>query len=84
MRRCPGSIWEVTTSQFFLFVSLYYSCRYRELRERHEIALKDAVERGDHYGAVTFRIGVLNRIWWLGGDPAQVHRTRQLSMPIIH
>ena len=72
--RCPGTAWEVTTSQFFLFVALYYSCRYRELRERHEIALKDAVERGDHYGAVTLRIGVLNRIWWLGGDPARARR----------
>ena len=70
-RACPGTAWEVTTSQFFLFVALIYTCRYRDLRERHEIALKDAVERGDHYGAVTLRIGVLNRIWWLAGDPGR-------------
>ncbi|HEY2513391.1 MAG TPA: AAA family ATPase [Polyangiaceae bacterium] len=72
--RCPGSAWEVTTAQFFLFVAMSYACRFRELRERHEGALKDAIERGDHYGAVMLRIGVLNRIWWLGGDPARARR----------
>jgi serine/threonine protein kinase/tetratricopeptide (TPR) repeat protein len=72
--RCPGSAWEITTSQFFYFVSMYYACRFKQLRELHEIALKDAVDRGDHYGAVTFRIGVLNRIWWLSGDSARARR----------
>ncbi len=72
--RCPGSAWEVTTSQFFHFVALYYACRLGPLRELHEVALKDAIERGDHYGAVMLRIGVLNRIWWLGGDSARARR----------
>ena len=72
--KCPGSAWEVTTAQFFQFVAMSYSGRFRELRAQHEAALLDAVERGDQYGAVMLRVGVLNRIWWVGGDPARARR----------
>ncbi len=72
--KCPGTAWEITTSQFFLFVSQWYACRFVDLRARHENALKDAIERGDTYGAVVLRVGVLNRIWWLGGDPERARR----------
>src|SRR5207253_6710977 len=59
--KCPGSAWETTTATFFLFVCQWYACRLHALRDGHEAALKDAVERGDRYAAVMYRIGPLNR-----------------------
>ncbi len=70
----PGSVWEVTTLRFFLFMAYNYLSRFGEQRAQQEAALKDALERGDRYAAVMLRIGVLNRIWWMAGDPARARR----------
>ena len=70
----PGSAWEVTMFRFFLFNAYHYSCRYLEQVTEQEAALKDALARGDTYAAVMYRIGVLNRIWWMRGDPARSRR----------
>jgi serine/threonine protein kinase/tetratricopeptide (TPR) repeat protein len=70
----PGSVWEVTMLRFFLFMAFAYLSRFAEQRAQQEAALKDALERGDNYAAVMFRIGVLNRIWWMAGDPARARR----------
>ncbi len=70
----PGSAWEVTISRFFLFNAYHYSCRFLEQRTQQEAALKDALARGDTYASVMFRVGVLNRIWWMSADPERSRR----------
>lgn len=70
----PGSTWEVTAARFFLINAYHYTCRYTEQRAEQEAALKDALARGDAYAALTMRVGALNRIWWMGGDPARSRR----------
>ena len=73
-QQVPGSAWEVTTSRFVLLAAYHYTCRYAEQRAEQEAALKDALARGDTYAAVMFRIGVLNRIWWMAADPSRSRR----------
>ncbi len=70
-REIPGAIWEVTTLRFFLLAAYHYSSRNLEHRAEQEAALKDALARGDRYATRMLRIGVLNRAWWLAGDPAR-------------
>jgi tetratricopeptide (TPR) repeat protein len=70
-REIPGAIWEVTTLRFFLLAALHYSSRNLEHRAEQEAALKDALARGDRYATRMLRIGVLNRIWLLAGDPVR-------------
>jgi serine/threonine protein kinase len=71
---CPGSAYEIATSQFYRFASLAYSTRYGRLRPLLEGALSDARERGDRHAAVLLRIGILNSTWLFAGDPARARR----------
>jgi serine/threonine protein kinase len=70
----PGSAFETTTMQFYLFVTLAYGGRYGELRPMLEQAVSDAVERGDKYAAIMLRLGILNSTWLFAGDPARARR----------
>jgi hypothetical protein len=67
----PGSAFEVTTVQFYLFITLAYAGRYDELRPMLEQAVADAVERGDKYAAIMLRLGILNSTWLFAGDAAR-------------
>ncbi len=67
----PGSAFEVTTVQFYLFITLAYAGRYDELRPVLEQAVADAVERGDKYAAIMLRLGILNSTWLFAGDAAR-------------
>jgi len=70
----PGSAFEITTGSFVLFVAMAYSGRYGELRPRLEEALVDAKERGDRYGEIMLRLGILNSTWIFAGEPARARR----------
>jgi serine/threonine protein kinase/tetratricopeptide (TPR) repeat protein len=70
---CPGSAWEATTARFFAFCARAYEGQFRALRGV-EAALEDALARGDRYGALMLRIGVLNVGWLVGDDPASARR----------
>ncbi|HEX8791850.1 MAG TPA: AAA family ATPase [Polyangiaceae bacterium] len=70
----PGSAFETTTIQFYLFVALAYGGRYGELRPMLEQAVSDAIERGDKYAAIMLRLGILNSTWLFAGDPGRARR----------
>jgi hypothetical protein len=71
---CPGSDWEAATARQFLFFAQFFTSRFRELLDAQEIALKDAVERGDRYAMVMIRVGMPNRNWLVFGDPVRARR----------
>jgi hypothetical protein len=71
---CPGSGYEIATIQFYRFACLAYSTRYGRLRPLLEQALADADERGDRHAAVLLRLGILNSVWLVAGDPARARR----------
>jgi eukaryotic-like serine/threonine-protein kinase len=73
-RTVPGSAFEVTSGQFFLFVSMAYAGRYGELRPLLEAALVDARERGDRYASIMLRLGILNSTWIFAGEPERARR----------
>ena len=70
----PGSAFEITTAYFFLFVAMAYSGRYGELRPLLEGALVNAKERGDRYGEIMLRLGILNSTWIFAGEPGRARR----------
>jgi hypothetical protein len=71
---CPGSGYEIATAQFYRFACMAYSTRYGRLRPQLEQALADADERGDRHAAVLLRLGILNSVWLVAGDPARARR----------
>jgi eukaryotic-like serine/threonine-protein kinase len=70
---CPGSAWEMTTARFFAFCAKAYEGQFGALRGV-EPALEEALARGDRYGALMLRIGVLNVAWLVAGDPVGARR----------
>jgi tetratricopeptide (TPR) repeat protein len=70
----PGSAFEITTGSFVLFVAMAYSGRYGELRPLLEGALVNAKERGDRYGEIMLRLGILNSTWIFAGEPGRARR----------
>jgi tetratricopeptide (TPR) repeat protein len=74
LERCPGSNWEAATVRYFGLLAQFFACRFGEMRDEQERALKEAVETGDRYAAVMLRCGTANRNWVLAGDPARARR----------
>src|ERR1019366_4356700 len=64
----------ITTGSFVLFVAMAYSGRYGELRPLLEGALVNAKERGDRYGEIMLRLGILNSTWIFAGEPGRARR----------
>ncbi len=60
---CSGVAWELASSQLFAASSLAQMGAFRRLSEELPRALRDALERGDRYGAVCLRVGMPNLHW---------------------
>ena len=69
-----GMTWEITTTQLFSLQSLSVMGELRELARRTPRALREALDRGDLYAAVMFRVGHLNLAWLVGDDVAEARR----------
>lgn len=55
-RHCRGSTWELNTLRFFWGNALVHLGRYRELRRRLPVWLRDAEDREDLYAQAAFRL----------------------------
>ena len=63
-----GSAWEVATTQLFGINSLFFLGELRELCARVPRSLREALERGDLFATVNFRIGFANSAWLVIDD----------------
>jgi hypothetical protein len=66
--RCVGSAWEVDTVELFTLNAVAYLGHGKELRRRRVLYLRDAVDRGDRYAAVNFRVGYASLVWLIDDD----------------
>jgi hypothetical protein len=69
-----GMAWEVATVQMFGLRARFFLGDLTVLRERGRVALREAVDRGDLYGAVNLRIGHLNAVCLLDDDIGEAIR----------
>jgi len=66
---CTGTAWEIDSARTFGLACLVHLGELRELRARHPIYLREAVDRGDLFGAVNLRVGHASLRWLLDDDP---------------
>ena len=71
---CPGSAFEVSINQYFLFLCMSHSGRYAALRPRAEAALDAARERGDLFASCVLGLGATNTAWLVTGKPERAKR----------
>jgi eukaryotic-like serine/threonine-protein kinase len=67
--RCNGATWEITSAQSVAFWSLGYLGELRELSERVDALLREAMDRGDRYAAVNVRTGAAHLTRLAADDP---------------
>jgi serine/threonine protein kinase len=65
---CTGTAWELDTSRTFGLSCLAQLGDVQQLRERHPVYLREALDRGDLFGAVNLRVGHPNIRWLLDDD----------------
>jgi len=63
-----GLVFERVTARMYLIFTLSYMGRFRELHQLQTEGLRDAIARGDVYGAVTMRLGNSNQSWLVVDD----------------
>ncbi len=78
--QCTGVAWELATCQFFAMNALAQLGELRRLGEELPRALRDAVERGDRYGAVCLRNGLPNLHWLAIDEPAEAEKQARDAM----
>jgi tRNA A-37 threonylcarbamoyl transferase component Bud32 len=71
----PGSSGEMFPVRLFTLQALAMLGRLKELATEQSKTLREAVERGDRYGAVNARIGIANLVWLVNDEP-RVARAR--------
>jgi hypothetical protein len=71
----PGSSGEMFPVRLFTLQALAMLGRMKELATEQSRTLREAVERGDRYGAVNARIGMANLVWLMSNEP-RVARAR--------
>ncbi len=64
---CTGAVWESVTTQAFALSALAHMGDLLELGRRLPAAIADADDRGDLYGAIGFRSGIINLLWLAQG-----------------
>lgn len=84
-----GLIFERVTARMYLIFTLSYMGRFKELHQLQGEGLRDAIARGDVYGAVTMRLGNANQAWLVADDilAAESHAalaTREWSKSGFH
>ncbi|MGO8998964.1 MAG: serine/threonine-protein kinase PknK [Polyangiaceae bacterium] len=77
---CVGTAWEVSSMRLFTLQTLVYLGELKRLHDQQSIALREALERGDRYGAVNLRIGNPNLVWLMEGAHAEARRQCETAM----
>jgi serine/threonine protein kinase len=72
-----GSAWEIFPVRLFTLQSLAMLGRMKELGQEQPLTLREAIDRGDRYGAVNARIGMSNLVWLMAGEPEMARRQCQ-------
>jgi hypothetical protein len=68
LRNCAGTASELANARIFALTSLSRLGRMKELCRRQPLYVHDAVERGDVYAAVQFRVGHASLRWLVQDD----------------
>lgn len=66
---CTGTAWEIDSVRTFAIACLSQLGELRGLKERHAVYLRDALDRGDLFGAVNLRVGHSSLRWLVDDDP---------------
>ncbi|MGO9712934.1 MAG: ATP-binding protein, partial [Polyangiaceae bacterium] len=66
---CTGAAWEIDSARTFGLSCLVHLGELRDLRARHPVYLREALDRGDLFGAVNLRVGHPSLRWLLDDDP---------------
>ncbi len=66
---CVGVAWELDTTCFFEVYALANLGDLRELVSRASLYLREALDRGDLYASVNFRVGYANLRWLVSDEP---------------
>jgi hypothetical protein len=64
-----GLVHERVSCRHFLISALAFLGRFKELRQQQDEGLRDALSRGDIYGAVVMRTGHANLVWLMDDHP---------------
>ena len=75
-----GTQWEGATLRIFAVNALALLGRFEELAERQRVWVRDALDRGDLYGAVNLRIGFANTVRLVADDPEGAREDVAASM----
>ena len=71
---CRGVAWELATARQNVFWSLAFTGGLDELARLTRSNLREALEAGDHYAAMSIRSGLPNAVWLAQGDPRGARR----------
>jgi len=83
---CPGTTFEVITSEAFALSALAHMGELRQLGPRVQAAVADGVARGDAYAVIGFSAGILNLVWLAADQPdraRQVVREAMARWPVV-
>ncbi|MFO0676140.1 MAG: protein kinase [Polyangiaceae bacterium] len=68
---CRGVAWELATTRQLLFWSLAFTGKLQELSGLSGSNLRETLEAGDHYAAMSIRSGLPNVVWLMEDDPTR-------------
>lgn len=68
--QCTGTAWEIDSARTFGIACIVHLGDLRGLKERHPVYLREALDRGDLFGAVNLRVGHSSLRWLVDDDPA--------------
>jgi len=71
---CQGVAWELATARQLVFWSLALTGNLEELARLTRSTLRETLESGDHYAAMSIRSGLPNAIWLAQGDPRMARK----------
>lgn len=86
---CRGVAWEIASGQQIIVWALCYLGRAQELVRRVGVNLRESLERGDLYAAMSLRSGFPNFLWLVQDNPAKAREeanaaVRQWSLDGFH
>lgn len=79
---CRGVAWELATTRQNLFWSLAFMGELVELTRLTRSNLRETLEAGDHYAAMSIRSGLPNALWLAQGDPARARREAEQAIDV--